>query len=299
MLSAPEVGLTAQREVRRNLESTKGIVMFVLFFLGGLIPRLGQLAGERLTVIMSGDAPLPEDAKRAAFHAVFTKFLAAAYSDQATQNHLGRSPSSLYYLFWGTVAFVPFFILLIGFDQIAGEAQHRTLRYVVGRAFRGSVVLGKALGVWAVIAIMILVLHLTVWILLFVEGSTPAGAILGWGAYFWFLSVVSSAAYVGFASLMSSLTRTPVVSLFLGLGVSLGIYMAYGILNLIEGVAKLKMADSAAHSAHAATWAFPYAYDKLVVSPNPGQAILGAGLYLAWGALAVAGASIVVTRRDL
>jgi ABC-type transport system involved in multi-copper enzyme maturation permease subunit len=290
MISAREVALTAQREVRRNLESTKGIVMVALFFLGGILPRFVQAITERVLTPLQDGMPLPEVAKQAFYRELFVRFLAATYADEPTRAHLARSPSNLYNLFWGTVAFLPLFILLIGFDQLAGEVQHRTLRYFVGRAFRVSLVVGKAIGVWALISLMTLVLHITVWILLLVQGGTPVAEILSWGSYYWLLSVFTAAAYVGFASLMSSVSRIPVVALFLGLGASLALYLFYELLVLSESVSK--------HT-QVATWAFPNAYHKLMVSPDPGQALLGAGLYVAWGALAVAGASAVMTQRDL
>ena len=77
MLSAREVALTAQREVRRNLESTKGIVMVALFFLGGILPRLMQLITERMLTPIRDGVPLPAEAKQAFFHEVYTRALAA------------------------------------------------------------------------------------------------------------------------------------------------------------------------------------------------------------------------------
>ncbi|MEZ4295947.1 MAG: hypothetical protein R3B70_13310 [Polyangiaceae bacterium] len=66
----------------------------------------------------------------------------------------------------------PFFVLLIGFDQIAGDIQHRAIRYIAGRSRRESIVVGKALGVWAVISVMLLVLHIAVWVVMPATGST-------------------------------------------------------------------------------------------------------------------------------
>src|SRR5208337_2799545 len=107
-------------------------------------------------------------------------------------------------------------VLLVGFDQLAGEIQHRTIRYTAGRAHRPSIVVGKALGIWGVVSIMVLVLHLTVWVIILVRGTSPAAQVFSWGARFWLFSSMCAAAYVGYASVVSSLFRTPIVALFAG-----------------------------------------------------------------------------------
>ena len=38
-----EVSLVARNEIRKNLRSTKGIVMFVFFMLGGMLPTVGSI----------------------------------------------------------------------------------------------------------------------------------------------------------------------------------------------------------------------------------------------------------------
>ncbi len=63
MLSARDVGIVAQRELSRNLRSTKGIAMFVLFFLGGLVPAMIRFFLRRA----AGD--VPDEAVRAQFQA--------------------------------------------------------------------------------------------------------------------------------------------------------------------------------------------------------------------------------------
>jgi len=281
MSPAREAGLTALREIRRNLRSAKGIAMFALFFLGGAVPSVVQVLFLKL-VDKTTMKELPPDVQRQ----MFEEGLKQLYDDPATAAHLASCPPVLFGLFRGTLVFLPLLILLVGFDQIAGEIQHRSIRYLVGRARREAIVAGKALGVWAVIAVMVLVLHATVWIVMLVQHHIPAGAVLAWGPRLWLFSVAAGAAYVGLTALVSSLFRTPIVALFVGVGVFFVLWLTNTILGLIPAT-------------EAATWAFPATYDKLLVSSEPLRVLGGVAALLAWGCAMVTAASIVVKRRDV
>ena len=234
-----EAGLTAQRELRRNLRSTKGIAMFVLFFLGGAVPSVLQVLLER-AMHKAGVAEILPEARQQAFEEVLTRVY-----EPATAKYLSTCPPLLFvFLFKGTLLFLPVLILLIGFDQIAGEIQHRSIRYYAGRARRSSIVVGKALGVWSVIAVMTFVLHATVWSVLLVRGTEPAGQVLSWGLRLWLFSVASAGAYVGLTSLISSFFKTPIVALFVGIGVVFVLWLASTILGMSE-------------TTEAMTWIFP------------------------------------------
>ena len=43
-----------------------------------------------------------------------------------------------------TLCFVPLFIALMGFDQLAGEVGPKSIRYLVVRVKRSSIILGQA-----------------------------------------------------------------------------------------------------------------------------------------------------------
>jgi ABC-type transport system involved in multi-copper enzyme maturation permease subunit len=280
MLNAREVGLTASREIRRNLRSAKGIAMFAIFFIGGLVASLANVwltreAEKQTGLSMSG----PE--AQASFEMLLTK----VHESEVIGKHLSGSPFVVYGLFQGTLTFLPLIIVLMGFDQIASEVQHRTLRFSAARAHRASLVVGKAVGIWGVVAIMTLVLHLTVWVIVIAQG-VPAGKVLSWGSRFYLFSAVAAGAYVGFSSLVSSLVKTPVVALFIGMAAGFGCWLTYKILNFFE-------------STRGAAWIFPNRYEKLLISPEIGSVAVGLALFVLWGALCVAGSSVILARRDI
>ena len=121
MLSMREVGLVAQREILRNIRSTKGIAMFALFLLGGIIPSLVDVVTRREAVGLGVDQ-FPDEAKRQ----FLLKVLETRYGSVEIAKYLADAPIILHGLFAGTLTFLPLFILPIGFEQLAGEIQHRT-----------------------------------------------------------------------------------------------------------------------------------------------------------------------------
>lgn len=256
--------------------------MFVLFFLGGAVPSVLQVLFLRL-MDKATMSELPLEARQQLFEQALSKVY-----DPATAKYLSLCPPVLFaFLFKGTLLFLPVLILLIGFDQIAGDIQHRTIRYMAGRARRSSLVAGKALGVWGVITIMTLVLHLTVWTVMLIRGGDSPALVLSWGVRLWLFTVASAGAYVGLTSLISSFFKTPIVALFVGVGVLFVLWLASTILGLSEAT-------------EAVTWAFPSAYEsKLLVSPQPARIFGGVAALLAWGAAMVAGAAAIVSRRDI
>ena len=256
--------------------------MFVLFFLGGAVPSLLQVLFVR-AMSKAGMAEMPAEARQE----IIAQVLSEAYGP-ATAKYLSTCPPLLFaFLFKGTLIFLPVLILLIGFDQIAGEIQHRSIRYYAGRARRASIVAGKALGVWGVITIMTFVLHATVWSVLLVRGTEAPTQVLSWGIRLWLFTVASAAAYVGLTSLISSFFKTPIVALFVGVGVLFVLWLASTILGLWE-------------TTEVITWVFPSTYEsKLLISPDPVRVFGGVAALIGWGAAMVAGAAAIVSRRDI
>jgi ABC-type transport system involved in multi-copper enzyme maturation permease subunit len=244
-------------------------------------------------------------------HDTFEAYLKNEYHNDAIAKYLADSPPLIYFLFEGTLMFLPLLVLLVGFDQIAGEVQHRTMRYSAGRASRTSIVAGKALGIWGVAAVMIAVLHVTVWVIALIQGG-QSGAVGSWGVRMLVYSIFCAAAYVGFANLMSSLFRTPVVALFVGAGVGFGLWLVYQLFRFLSSdtfgtimAGPQHDASAPVHQAgwqkvlEALTWGFPNRYEKLLFEPDFGQVLGGLALFVVWGAACVGLASLVVGRRDV
>lgn len=264
--------------------------MFVLFVLGGALPSLLEFRAVKMLGVDPSQGMSAEE-RRMLFEQLLTKNYEAD-----TARHLSYCPPLLFVLFQLTLVFAPFFVLLIGFDQIAGDIQYRAIRYIAGRSRRESIVAGKALGVWAVLAVMLLVLNVTVWIVMMATGSNDAGAILSWGPRIWLFSVASCAAFVGLIALVSSFFRTPMVSLFVGVVVFFSLWLTNKILSFIG----TRFADSGAGKVCGGiTWGLPFRYEDLLMSHDVPKMLGGVAAYLVWGAAMVALAALVVKRRDI
>lgn len=277
-----EVGLTATRELRRNLKSAKGIAMGSLFLLGGtggslLYARLSRYALEQV----SEGRTIPEEALRNAK----LEALKRAYSEGAA-NYLVDCPAVLLLLFKGTLLAIPLLTLLAGFDSISGETQHRTMRYFAARAARPSIVFGKTLGLWVTVGGMTLLLHMASWLVSLAHKDGTAGQIASWGPRLWLLSLACTACYAGLTTLFSSLFRTPVVALFVGVAALAGM----GVLGLILSVIE---------SAEQLSYILPGKYDSLLISHEPAKVLGAIGALLAWAAVTAMTASELVRRRDL
>lgn len=277
-----EVGLTAERELRRNLRSAKGLAMGALFLLGGtggslLYAQLSRYAMDK----MSQGRTIPEETLREAK----LEALKQAYPE-ATASYLADCPSVLLLLFRGTLLAIPLLTLLAGFDSVSGETQHRTMRYFAARAGRPSIVLGKTLGIWATVSGMLLILHLAVWVIALMHKDGTIGQLASWGPRLWFLSLACAACYAGITTLFSALFRTPAVALFVGVAALAGMGVLGLILSFLDNVEQL-------------TYILPGKYDGLLMSHEPAKVLGAVGALLAWAAVTTGAASELVRRRDL
>ena len=283
MSLSEEIGLVAQHEIRRNVRSLKGIVMFVLFFLLGTLPVLGKILVDNAAKEAHLEKMTPEQK-----HQAFERALLLTYrGDHSIASYLADAPAALYLLLAMTQLLLPLLSLVIGFDQIAGDVQHRSIRYLVGRAKRASLVIGKGLGIWAVVAIMTFVTHAVVWAMLLFQHEYSAGDTLSWGIRFLAFCIASAGAQVGLASLVSSWFKAPILSLFIGLGIVFGLFVGRAIV--------LAIGDSAEF----ARWVFPATYETFMVKPEALTALGGCAAAVAWGAIMVALSTVIVQRKDV
>jgi ABC-type transport system involved in multi-copper enzyme maturation permease subunit len=276
-----EALLTCRRELRRNLRSAKGVVMGLLFLLGGGAASLIYAAISELAMRVREGRPVPPEA----FRGIREEFWSQVW-DKDIGHYLADSPWIFVALFKAVWWFVPFITLMIGFEQVCGDLQHRSIRYDAIRARRGSLVVGKALAIWIVVSLLVLALDLFVWTVTVARGESSVLVALSWGGRFWALTTAYIAAYAGLTILVSSLTRRPVLSLFIGL-------VAFAALGLGD------MLTSFFEKLEPGRYAFPGFYQVWLVTPRPAEMIAGVAVLLAFGAASTAAASWHLNRSDL
>jgi len=291
MSALSEIKWTWLRELRRNLRSGKGIAMAVLFLLGGGAASVIYAA---ISAMALGDTNIPAEAIRAQREKVW----ANVYDDLGIGHYLGDAPLFFIALFKALWWLIPFLTLLIGFEQICADLQHRTIRYDCIRARRWSLVVGKSLAIWTIVSVLVLALDVFVWIVTLARGDATFGVVVSWGGRLWLLTVVYTAAWAGLTILASSMTKRPILSLFIGLvgfaGLSLGDLSTWAIQKAAAvdpewWVSKLAPAK----------YAFPGFYQQWVVTPKAPEMIAGIVILLAFGAASTAAACWLVNRSDV
>ena len=150
-----ETRFILQRELRKSFRSIKGIILSVLTVAGGgglalLFAQSDDIRQKRLHEKEISPEMLVE-AKQ--------KLFGWWFMDQPTGDHVGHAPGLLFFLFAVSLVLMPAVVLILGFDSIAAERQHKTVRYWTVRSRRASYVVGKWLGLWATCGIVAFGMH--------------------------------------------------------------------------------------------------------------------------------------------
>ncbi len=269
----------AQRELRKSFRSAKGVVLLFLSLLGGtaatlILAWIQQQVRDRLP------DPSPEGMQAAREVA-----LTAAFGDPMTGHSLALAPEVLLAVFFITVSLTPLLISLLGFDSVAGDLQHKTVRYWTLRTRRASYMVGKWLGVWATVSAITLTMHAVIWVVCIVRGEAPAATTLSWGARLWLITLPMSAAWCALTTFVSSLFKTPIVALLATFASFFGLWVVY-LLGLRYDITAL-------------TYAYPNTFDRFLIHARADRWMTGLGACALMTALYVGASSLIFTKRDV
>jgi ABC-2 type transport system permease protein len=233
-----EIGVIWRSELGQALKSGRVVVLLVLFLLFTAIALLliggaSHWWNQRQEKAFDDEiaqspykddldpSKIAEQKKKATEGNKEKKFLVNMLfsdDDAALAEALLAIPFVLLIVFKLTIIFLPLFITLIGFDQISSEIGTRSIRYLVVRVRRSSLVLGKFLTQATVLAMLMLIcVTAMVAVSLWVDPDFTAGKAALTLLKLWAVSVVFSWAYLGLSSLCSSMFRQPAVSLVLNM----------------------------------------------------------------------------------
>lgn len=279
-----EVLVVCARELRKNLRSAKGLVATLLFSLGGAASVLIYKAGSDFISDQSNG-----EATTANLRPLRLRALSAMYdNDQTVAEYLADAPTALMAFYKMTLLFLPLLIILLGYDTLAGDLQHRTLRYSAARARRESIVVGKSLSLWVTVAAVSLIPTLFAWGSV-IANDTPAATALKYGAHFWVMAVFFASAYAGLTTLVSSFFRTPIVALLTTVATSFVLF----VVRLVLDKADLP------EWAHKLKYVFPGSWETYMMSPKPQH--FGAGMLACFAFMAACTglACVLLRKRDL
>jgi ABC-2 type transport system permease protein len=287
MNAVNETWVVFEHEMLRSVRSAKTLVLLILYSLATGVSGLIFVAAtrkiqEQFLAATQGKEMPPEalmELKMGGLATVLGK-------DEALLRYLAQIPLVVVFFAWFAFFFVPLLSALMGFDQVSGELQSRSVRFVSLRARRGSLLAGKVLAQLALLLGLTAIINLGVFVYasLAVSGF-PVGQGLLTMARFWLLTLVYASAYIGLVTLCSSLFRTPLFSLLTTLSVLLGFWM----LGLLSHFAHL----------HFLAYVVPSHYQEGLFSPHPVTVLGSAGVYLAFAAVFLCLAGLTIRARDL
>ena len=213
-----QVSVIFRSEWRRTVRSARVVVLLLLFAMFSLLALLiiGSIANaidkQMQAQLASGVDPATAQAMLERGRQGLLGFLFS--SDPSAIEALARIPVVVLVVFRLTLVFLPLYIALMGFDQLSGEIGPRSIRYLLVRAPRSSIVLGKFLGQAAVLVGLVAVIDSAILIYArLTHPDFPWLLVVLTLIKLWAAAIVFSLAYLGITTFCSALFKSPAVSL--------------------------------------------------------------------------------------
>jgi ABC-type transport system involved in multi-copper enzyme maturation permease subunit len=276
---AAEVLLVAQRELRKNVRSAKGIVLLGLSILGSVVVALVFAWVEK--VKREKLAGVPPEAQAEIQRQIV---LQLGEGDEALGDALLKIPGALLGALKVTIWFAPALVALLGFDAISGELQHRTVRFWTIRTRRVTFYVGKVLGLWAVVSSLTLFVQVLTWGIVISRGES-AGAVIEWGPRLWIITLPISLVWCAIAQLVGSQFRVPILSLLMTFGCFFVLWIGY-LLGASERVPPL-------------LYFYPNVYDTWLLHPHLDRVVEGLAICFGSALAYVAAGAAIFARRDV
>lgn len=305
-----EIGAIWRGETRRALRSGRVLVLLILFllFVGLALTGVGwlnHLANANFEQQMSVTGADPGQAK-AELAASKKKILQAVVTDdEAMLDSLATIPIVLLVVFKLTLRFLPLFIALMGFDQLSGELGPKSIRYLVVRVRRNSIILGKVLSQITLFGILMSICTVMMVLVSRALNSDFAAADVAlWTAKLIISSMVLSLAYLSLTALFSAVTKQGGISLVLNVIALFVIWFVALIGGAVrfpgeeaaQGTLAMLKAESAwAYLRYASVWQ----YGDDLLHPHWGRFLTASLVHVGFGLVFLGLAQLALSKRDL
>jgi ABC-type transport system involved in multi-copper enzyme maturation permease subunit len=297
-------------EIGRALKGGRVIVLLILFllFTGLALTIVGSINHQLNAQVDQAVAAGQIDAAAAAKQAVEgrKKFLSALITDdELLLDWLSSMPLVLFVVFKLTMIFAPLFIALMSFDQISGEIGPKSIRYLVVRVKRSSILIGKFLA-QATLASGLLVLCTVMMVAVakILNADFTLGSALLIGLKLSGVLVVFALAYLGLSSLCSAVTRQSGVSLVLNVILLFiiwsmsfigGLFRLPGEEAAFGSLATLKSESWLGYMRYGSVWNF----GQDLLHPEPARFLSAGMVHLGFALFFLGLAHLALRRRDL
>lgn len=302
-----EIGAIWRGETARALRTGRVLVLLVLFllFVGLALMGVGLLSSQVVSGAMKVAPGADPEQVRQSLLGAKKQFLATFFTDdERLLDSLAQLPLVLLVVFKLTLRFVPLFIALMGFDQIAGEVGPKSIRYLIVRVKRNSIILGKFFSQATIFTLLLTVCTLAM--VLVAKILTPeftVGDMTLWTLKLIGSSIVLALAYLSLTTLCSALVRQGAVALVLNV---IGLFLIWFFALVGEyfrfpgdaasGTLELMRAESYwAYLRYASVWHF----GQDLLHPDWKVFLSAAVMHLGFAATFLGLAQLALKRRDL
>lgn len=234
------------------------------------------------------------------------RFLQVFFTDdEALLDSLAAIPVVLLVVFKLTLRFLPLFIALMGFDQLAGELGPKSIRYLVVRVRRSSIILGKLLSQATLFAVLMSICTiLMVLVAKAINTDFAAPQVALWIFKLIASSMMFSLAYLALTSLFSALSKQGAISLVLNVIALFVIWFIAVIGELARfpgeavannSLAALKPESALAYLRYASVWHF----GEDLLHPHWSRFLTAALIHVGFGLVFLGLAHLALKRKDL
>jgi len=292
-----EVRAIWKGELQRALRSgwAAALVALFLFGQGLLLAVVGFLTSGAAKMTGPGGDTLTQK------KALLTFF--SSYSE-ATIDSIARLPTVLLVAFSATTLVAPLLIALMGFDQVAGEVAPKSMRYLIVRARRTSIVAGKYL---TQLTVLLTILALCVVAMVgTARGLDPEfgwGDTLSWGLKLVLAMGAIGVTYAALTALCSALAPNGPLALFLNIGVLFSFWLASLLSGRVRLPGTLDAVGLEATKEESVLaylrYLVPSEFEHRLLSPDALEYATGLLAYLGFALIFLALARLALQRRDL
>lgn len=298
-----EIGTVWRNETRRALKSGRVVVLVILCLLfvgfsltiGAGLTRLASQRPDGSSAVV--DRAEEEKGRKQVLNTLVT-------DDEAMLDSLAAVPLLLLGVFKVTLRFLPLLIALMGFDQLAGEMAPKSMRFLVARAKRNSIIAGKLLSQFTLFAVlMTLCTLLMVGVTKAMNPSFESADVAIWTVKILVSSLVLSLAYLSLTALFSALVKQSGVALVLNIIflfviwfiAAVGEYPRFPGVEVTTPLQMLKPESYWAYLRYASVWH----YGDDLLHPHWSRFCTAALVHLGFGLTFLGLAQVAMNRRDV
>ncbi|MDX2013935.1 MAG: ABC transporter permease subunit [Myxococcaceae bacterium] len=313
MTDLQEIGAVWKGETVRATRSGRVLALLVLFVMFvsltlavvGFVTR--QLNASVDKQLQSAGVDATDERMQEQLNQGKKQFLSVVITDDEEMlESLLTLPVVLLFVFKLTLRFVPLFVALMGFDQLAGELGPKSIRFLVVRLKRNNLILGKfASQVTIFTALLFVCTVLMVLVAKALNADFAAKDVVVWTGRLLAASFVLALAYLALTTLCSALVRSGAVSLLLNIMVLFGIwalaffgeYFALPGEVLEAGSLKSMVTDESplAYTRYLSVWH----YGQDLLHPDWTRFVTAAVVHVGFALVFLGAAQLVMKKRDL